>query len=775
MRSSKGQSCFHSALFLLAVLLLLTSCGRKQETAQEPDIEKTNSTQNTFNEAVFPLPDGAELYTTVTPYWDAETGELTYLAKQTVETETEDGSWSVLEIPALVTADLRSGEVKSVTELPGSADEGPAEGAIYADEAVLVLATPDRHYRLMRYDREKKKAEISETINSLFPRQVLGIAGVVRDADGNAAVLSQDELLFVDKKWKAVRSAVLPPDTQAEGLMTFPNGSILAKCTDRAGAAGYAFFDVGNACFGDFISDERIPVSCGSGFDYCYGLYINDGTSGVFGVAPDEEEPVYLLNYLSSGIQGASLWFAADRDTMIFTVTDIDYLNASFSVRPVLYLRGEARDLSGARILHLAYANTQLSPAVTNAISDFNRTHDDVQIEITDYTAVADGANRLAMDMVTGVFTPDILIGDESSPYLMTAAEKGLYADLSPYLETDPLVTRDNLFDAVERVFDNGNGGLWGLSTNFMVSMTVSTPENLGPYAEKGFWTIYDILDFIEGLPEGVDYSEKLTQSTMMTLLSKPGSFLAFIDGDVCSFDSPAFLRCLNFLKSLPNETEYAKASPYAYMEKLDLTEAYINRRIMTASGSITSLTDFSRFHLLFGTKDWFPIGDPASEEREGAGINVRTGSSIIFMIPSTCAAPDLAWELCRAFFTDEEYQGGLPSLRTMLDSMAEPYIGREYLWWYERGGKWSRGEGTITDEDRQSPHVSGIFTEEDYAKLIGIVDEAGVSVFRTKKYTEVGKIIQEEISAFLGGVGSAEECAKKIQSRVSIWLAEHK
>ncbi|MBR5679711.1 MAG: hypothetical protein IKX19_03590 [Clostridia bacterium] len=774
MRSSKGQSCFHPAVFLLAVLLLLTSCRRKQETAQEPDIEKTNSTQNIFNEAAFPLPDGAELYTTVTPHWDAETGELTYLAKRTPETETKDGSWSVLEIPVLVTADLRAGEVKSETELPGSADEGPAEGAIYADEAVLVLATPDRHYRLMRYDRKKKKAEISETINSLFPRQVLGIAGAVRDADGNAAVLSQDELLFVDRKWKVVRSAPLPPDTQAEGLMTLPDSTILAKCTDRSGATGYAFYDAENARFEDFTSDERTPVPCGSGFNYCYGLYINDGTGGIFGVDPNEEEPIYLLNYINSGIQGASLWFAADRDTMIFTVTDTDYLNATFSVRPMLYLRGEDRDLSGTRVLHLAYANTQLSPGVTKAISDFNLTHTDVQIEINDYTEVADGANRLALDMVTGVFQPDILLGYELSPYLLTAAEKGLYADLSPFLDADPLVTRDNLFDAVERFFDDGNGGLWGLSTNFTVYTTISTLENLGLYAEKGFWTIFDILDYIEGLPEGVDFSEKFTQSTMTALLSKPGSFLEFVDGDVCSFDSPAFNRCLDFLSALPNETEYAKTSPYANMEKLDLTEAYLSGRIMTAAGSITSLTDFSRFHLLFGTKDWFPIGGPVSEERRGAGNSVGIGLSTIFLITSSCEMPEFAWELCRAFFTDEEYQGGLPSLRTMLDSMAEPYIGREYLWWYERGGKWSRGEGTITDEDRQSPHVSGIFTEEDYAKLIGTLDEAGVSAFRTKKYTEVGKIIQEEISAFLGGVGSAEDCAKKIQSRASIWLAEH-
>ena len=39
----------------------------------------------------------------------------------------------------------------------------------------------------------------------------------------------------------------------------------------------------------------------------------------------------------------------------------------------------------------------------------------------------------------------------------------------------------------------------------------------------------------------------------------------------------------------------------------------------------------------------------------------------------------------------------------------------------------------------------------------------------------EVNELIREEISAYLGGVGTAEECAKKIQSRVSIWLAENK
>ena len=126
-------------------------------------------------------------------------------------------------------------------------------------------------------------------------------------------------------------------------------------------------------------------------------------------------------------------------------------------------------------------------------------------------------------------------------------------------------------------------------------------------------------------------------------------------------------------------------------------------------------------------------------------------------------------------FFTDDEGQGGLPSLRTCLRSMAEPYIGREYLWWYERGGKWSLGEGTITEEDRQKPHVSGIFTEEDYEKLTEILDEAGTPLLETQKYADIRGILREEISAFLGGVGTAEDCAAIIQSRASLWLAEHR
>ena len=39
---------------------------------------------------------------------------------------------------------------------------------------------------------------------------------------------------------------------------------------------------------------------------------------------------------------------------------------------------------------------------------------------------------------------------------------------------------------------------------------------------------------------------------------------------------------------------------------------------------------------------------------------------------------------------------------------------------------------------------------------------------------TGVADIVGEKVSSFLAGMGTAEDCAEKIQSHAEIWLAEH-
>jgi ABC-type glycerol-3-phosphate transport system substrate-binding protein len=772
-----------SALTALALLLAAVSgfpeCGKREEKAPEPPAgDESLVKTGIFTAQDLPMPDGMSFNERIVPFWDPEERTLTFCASETISVDFEDGTFSESEVLYLVTSDAE--EVRSKVPLPDMNGEFPTAGTIGEKEAVLVLGTDDRSYRILLYDRESGESSASGVVNALFPHRVLGIAGALLDRDENGeeriAVLSQEEAVFFDRRWTVKSAAPLPSGMTGTSLFRTPSGTILAGIYDGGGESGCAVYDRKAASFGEPLSGVWDPVPCAAGFDYC-----SSGEAGVYGYSLSGGEPVLLLNSLNSDLRGSGqLWFAADADTLLYSGSDAVYSGpfrpGPIEHKPVLCLHGEDVDISDAAILHLAYANCGLTGAVLSAVADFNRTRADCQIVLDDYSDpsfATDGSQRLAMDMVTGVFQPDILIGDTYAPYLTAAAEKGLYTDLSPYLEKDPLVNRDNLFGSVLRLFDDGSGGIWGLAPFVSVRAELSTPDNLGPFAEKGYWTMAEMIDYIESLPDGTVFAEGFTQSSMVNYLCRADACLAYIDGDRCSFDSPEFVRSLNFLASLPDEEELRKTSPIAGLDESQLTEAYRDGRIRTVSGFFGSIIDFSRLELKFGRKDWVPIGSPVSEQRAGAGIGVSAGH--MFLIASTCSLPDAAWDLCRMFFTDKEGQAGLPALRSMLDSMAEDYLGREYIWFYGRGGKWSMGEGTITAEDRMQPNVSGVFSEEDLGKMKDILDSSGTPLIRTLRIGEIQSILREELSAFLGGVGSAEDCAGKIQSRVSIWLSENR
>ena len=79
-----------------------------------------------------------------------------------------------------------------------------------------------------------------------------------------------------------------------------------------------------------------------------------------------------------------------------------------------------------------------------------------------------------------------------------------------------------------------------------------------------------------------------------------------------------------------------------------------------------------------------------------------------------------------------------------------------------------------LTSETLDKPGYVFEFTEEDAARLKEDLDSRHVTRIAERLPSEVREIVEEEISAFLGGKSTAETCASAIQSRVSIWLAEH-
>ena len=513
-----------AAVLVFFLLFQLAGCGK--DKVENGDAANSVLKTNIFDGTELPIPEGDSLCMQVSPYWDAGARTLTFVCAS------EDG-----QTYSLVTSDADA--VLSVSELPTDEGDYLVGGTIQDGEAIFVTSMSRSEYRIIRFDRQSGEAVISEDISSYLGKTEQ-ITSVSLDADGDILLLSVGALWVLGSDWTVKLSAPVPSDLGTE-LYALPDGAVYVRCADRmGGSTAYYPFDKADAAFGEALPIPSDTVSFGGGYDCFYA-----GVNGVYGMNFADGEAIELLNYMNSATQldGAGFWFAVDADTMLFVRRDSE---AGLTATPILYLRGEDVDLLDAVILHIGMANARMTSEMTKALSDFNRTHADCQVVIDDYTEIEngpDGLNRLALDLVSGVYQPDILIGTGDSDYILNAAEQGYYTDLAPYLEKDEYVNRDNLFDAVERCFDDGKGGIWGITPNFSVSGMISTRENLGGYADKGCWTVTELLDYIEALPDDVIFSENMTQNTMVGRLCGGSACLEFVDGDTCSFDSPDFIR----------------------------------------------------------------------------------------------------------------------------------------------------------------------------------------------------------------------------------------
>ena len=79
-----------------------------------------------------------------------------------------------------------------------------------------------------------------------------------------------------------------------------------------------------------------------------------------------------------------------------------------------------------------------------------------------------------------------------------------------------------------------------------------------------------------------------------------------------------------------------------------------------------------------------------------------------------------------------------------------------------------------MTTSDLNKPGILFRWTKElgeEYKELLDDMGSSGAYHVNTELYS----IINEEITAYLGNACTAEECAKRVKSRVSIWLSEHK
>ncbi|MBR5365356.1 MAG: hypothetical protein IK132_03855 [Clostridia bacterium] len=781
----------------LAVLFLFSACKSgsaddRAKAAREDAVREVNRYRFAPSDDAFP--EGYAVCP-VAPYVDGD-GNIT-LALQ--EETYENGEYSVaaLRLKTVLVTVAADGALLREETVPLPENTSVLCGVL-GENTFHFAATSwgaGHASSFVRFDREAQ--EISGTTMFRDLKELASDAmpvSMAEDADGNLYLIGESRRSILSLNSAYADPVEFRSRETLSALVTDAEGNVYAL-TSGADKCSLARAD---RTTGTLAEPQTVNADSASGVqllgDWLY-FASKDGVRRV-SLSAGKGESEKVLDYAASGIltetslEGYAVFIGMiDEETALFAERRKDP-SGVWKRLPRIYRKLSGEQADDCRVIQVAYA-CELEDAVRSAFVLFNQAHDDMRIVLLDYGSYGNALNgdygswKMITDIVNGQIFPDLVI-DRRTVYeddefdlspMKQLTDAGLTADLAGFLDRDPVVNRENLFGCVLRAFSDGDGGVWGIAPYFGLRMWLSTPELLNGYAADGRWTVGTFLDYWDGLPEDSVPCLWCTSDLWANgLLSDLASYYD-ADSGKCRFDSPEFIRCLKILASLPDNEQYARESPFAAVSPAALTPQFRDGTIRLSSVFLYGYGAWMNLASTFGTEDFRLVGYP-SHEPSGA----RFESDLVFMICRDSPDPEAAWELIRSFFLDENLSLGeqreqsvsLPALKSSFDKQTEVWAAMTIL--RDQDGVLHYWEDpSLADTSR----MNGNYTEEVFDRALAerirqYLDEEGAPILEQTPGM-VKTIVAEELSALRAGHGSAEDCAAKIQSRVSIWLAEQK
>ena len=317
---------------------------------------------------------------------------------------------------------------------------------------------------------------------------------------------------------------------------------------------------------------------------------------------------------------------------------------------------------------------------------------------------------------------------------------------------------------------------LYGIPARIDLRTVIANKSVVG---ERSGWTTHEFVTFLNALPEGTVYDATIDKMTYYELFGGQSEMLsAFIDWDAktCSFDSEDFLALLSYIDTLPETGDFAydvtvsAERPYGIF-----TNCRTGKALATKDRVRGSVSSFLCNDMYFGKDNIAYCGFPTADGKNGTLVN---RGAELFTILSSSAEPELAWDYLKtcASYVDPAVgsEGTIPVLR---DKYRALYAGRQLYYFMHYSGVISGSDKPLElDENGMyggSPGEACSKEDIDFDAVERWLDGSGAPALQFAYPEELSNIISEEIGTYLGGARSAEETAKMLQSRVSIYLAE--
>ena len=415
------------------------------------------------------------------------------------------------------------------------------------------------------------------------------------------------------------------------------------------------------------------------------------------------------------------------------------------------------------------YVDYNLSEQILN----FNRSHSDIRIHIVSYDEYNTeddweaGRTKLTTEILAGQMPDLLVLNGLPSDHI---AAKGLLEDLFPYIDSDPELDRADYFENVLSAMSRG-GKLYSVIPSFTIRTMVGAKSIVG---DGIGWTYDEVYQALELLPEGAEIlSPYTTQEEMLsTLLDLNMNELVDWSTGRCSFNTPEFAEMLKFAKHFKSEFDW---DSYEWTEEDSQDVRIQNGKQLLLNAYIWSFEDSIIYGSYFGGEDNVSfIGYPSSTGTPGSVFSM-TESGI--GMSAKCADKQVAWEFLRMFLT-EEYQSSVDSLpihrgafeEKLQEAMTPDYKkdanGNRIL---NADGEYEMWPKITYYDGNKEVNIYSV-SEEQAQQLRNMVE----SIDRCQSSDEsITQIVLEQSAAFFAGQKSAEEVAKLIQSKASIYINE--
>lgn len=495
---------------------------------------------------------------------------------------------------------------------------------------------------------------------------------------------------------------------------------------------------------------------------------------GIYGFT--DTEVVKLAKFMDMEFEEYQLreiFMTAENEMVVLTDTGELYLLSEKDISEI-----KAKEV----IVMASYSQQSDNGLYAREVKAFNAASEDYRIEFKQYFRLLDGYEKtyddMRMDILSGN-APDIIPLNSNLP--VDTFNTGIFCDLYEFIDKDPDFSRDDFLPNIRRGLERNGKMVW-LAPQFWFE---SVPAKAGYTGVRENWSVDDMISAYDAMPDGMtfyQYEDVEPRTAFYDFTVKSTLFVDYEKAE-CYFDSPEYIKLLNFFNDKHigltwDEYNSLSGDRGVYYMTNDI---YEGKRFVDFNHN--PFTHFGQFlELKRGDYDdqLVMVGYPHIGNESGSFIHMEGGLAIM----ADSEHKDGAWSFMRTLISDDYYDAPdqyreYSVIKRKFNEFAEMTLHKTYPFWAV-GDNGKIAEGKMVDQewgwsytDAKGKTVKkkiAPFTQEEYDYYYNLVTNAEV----VRGDSNIDSIIREETMSLFNEECTAEECAKKIQNRASLYLSEH-